>query len=236
MSAERQDDAILASWVANADAWTDAVRERRIPSRTAGTDRAIVDAVRRFPPGRMLDVGCGEGWLARALSPLGYAVTGIDASAPLIDRARELAGGDFRVLAYADLISEPGRAGGPYDLIVLNFALLAEEVAPLLRALATRLATGGAIVIQTVHPWMATGDRPYVDGWRLETFDAFGNAFPSSMPWYFRTLETWLAEVAAAGLQLIDLTEPRHPETSRPLSLVAVCRPASLRRAPSRDG
>jgi 2-polyprenyl-3-methyl-5-hydroxy-6-metoxy-1,4-benzoquinol methylase len=218
-----RDRAIAASWVANADAWTDAVRERRIPSRAAGTDRAIVDAVLRQPAGQLLDVGCGEGWLARAVAPRGYSVVGIDASAPLVGRARELGGGEFRVLSYDSLIDDPRLAGGPYDTVVLNFALLSDDIAPLLRALTSRLTARGAILIQTVHPWMAGGDEPYVDGWRLETFDAFGDGFPAPMPWYFRTLETWFAQVASAGLEITGLVEPRHPETRRPLSILLRC-------------
>ena len=210
--------------MANADAWTDAVRQRRIPSRVAGTDRAIVDAVQRHPPGRVLDVGCGEGWLARAVTAPGSSVVGIVAIAPLIERARELGGGEFKVLSYEALIADPELAGGPYDTIVLNFALLSDDVAPLLSALASALVPRGIVLIQTVHPWAAAGDQPYVDGWRLETFDAFEDAFPSPMPWYFRTLETWLTQIARAGLEVTHLAEPRHPETMRPLSLLLTLR------------
>ena len=220
-------DAIVTSWIANADAWTDAVRERRIPSRVAGTDRAIVDAVMQQPPGRVLDVGCGEGWLSRSLTAPGYSVVGIDASAPLIDRARELGGGEFHVLSYASLIADPTLSGGLYDIIVLNFALLSDDVAPLLRALMSRLTPRGVVLIQTVHPWVACGDQPYVDEWRVETFDAFGGTFPAPMPWYFRTLATWFAQIASAGLGVARVVEPRHPETARPLSLVLTCQRAS---------
>jgi hypothetical protein len=45
---------------------------------------------------------------------------------------------------------------------------------PLLAAARARLARGGALVIQTVHPWTARGDAPYADGWRTETFAGFG--------------------------------------------------------------
>jgi 2-polyprenyl-3-methyl-5-hydroxy-6-metoxy-1,4-benzoquinol methylase len=220
---ETRDDAIVTSWIANAEAWTEAIRERRIPSRVAGTDRAIVDAVLQQPPGRVLDVGCGEGWLARAVAGHGYSVVGLDASAPLIDRARDLGGGEFRVLSYEALIREPQLAGGSYDTIVLNFALLSDDATPLLAALASCLTPQGVVLIQTVHPWVASGDQPYTDGWRLETFDAFGGAFPAPMPWYFRTLETWFAQIASAELKLTFLAEPRHPDTGRPLSLVLTC-------------
>lgn len=224
MSDPGRDEKIIASWVANADQWTRAVRSSLIPSRVAGTDQAIVDAVRRENPRTVLDAGCGEGWLARALAAEGYAVRGIDGSAPLIDRAREHGGAEFEALSYDEIIERPERAGGPYDAIVLNFALFAERIAPLLRALATRLEPGGVIIIQTLHPWVAAEEPGYVDGWRVATFAGFGGPFPESMPWYFRTLATWSRELAEAELVIASIDEPRHPETGQPLSLLITAR------------
>lgn len=65
------DAKIVESWQNNAEAWTAAVRERRIESRTLVTDRAIVDAVLSRSPRHVLDIGCGEGWLGRALADRG---------------------------------------------------------------------------------------------------------------------------------------------------------------------
>jgi 2-polyprenyl-3-methyl-5-hydroxy-6-metoxy-1,4-benzoquinol methylase/glycosyltransferase involved in cell wall biosynthesis len=43
-----------------------------------------------LPPGsRVLDVGCGSGWLSEYFARLGYDVTGIDISASLIEMSRE---------------------------------------------------------------------------------------------------------------------------------------------------
>lgn len=224
---DRRESEIVRSWSANADAWARAVREGRIPSRVAGTDRAILDGVLRHGPGRVLDAGCGEGWLARALPTEGWEVVGIDASEELITRARQLGGGTFSTLAFEDIIAAPKAAGGPYEVIVLNFALFGERVAPLLAALDSRLCPEGRLILQTVHPWSAVGDAPYRDGWRVETFDSFGGEFPAPMPWFFRTMEGWLAEIAKGGLVVDRLEEPLHPDTGRPLSLLlTVCRGA----------
>jgi SAM-dependent methyltransferase len=43
------------------------------------------------PPRRVLDLGCGTGWISRFLARAGYAVTGVDISADVITAARELA-------------------------------------------------------------------------------------------------------------------------------------------------
>ena len=56
------------------------------------------------PVGRTLDVGCGEGRLARDLASRGYRVVGCDASETLIRFAREAdPAGDYRVTNAAAL-------------------------------------------------------------------------------------------------------------------------------------
>lgn len=42
------------------------------------------------------------------------------------------------------------------------------------------------------------------------------------MPWYFRTLESWIQLLAGCGYCLRDLREPRHPESDEPLSLIII--------------
>ncbi|HEV2734103.1 MAG TPA: class I SAM-dependent methyltransferase [Longimicrobiaceae bacterium] len=222
---EDAEEALRASWDGNAAAWTEAVRGGGIPSRRAGTDAAIVEAVARVPGRRVLDVGCGEGWLARALAARGREVVGVDGSAGLVERAREAGGGTFRVLGYDPIEADPRLLGGPFDAVVCNFALLGERVAPLLRALSTALAPEGRLLVQTVHPFTACGDAPYRDGWRTEDFAGFACPFPAAMPWRFRTVGSWLAEVREAGLELTEMEEPLHPETGRPLSLILVLVP-----------
>ncbi|KJK01872.1 methyltransferase type 12 [Pseudomonas sp. 21] len=218
------DARIRQSWQANADAWTRAVREQRIESRRLVTDAVILGAIADGPARRVLDIGCGEGWLCRALAERGSECVGVDASAPLIDSAQAAGGGRFEVMDYAALI-ESGSSLGQFDVLVCNFALLDEYIAPLLGALRERLSPGGRLLIQTVHPWAACADEPYADGWRLETFAAFGGEFSSPMPWFFRTLESWLALLNASGWRLRQLREPRHPDTGQPCSLLLELQP-----------
>ncbi|NUR32804.1 MAG: class I SAM-dependent methyltransferase [Gemmatimonadaceae bacterium] len=131
---------LLRSWTVNAEAWTSAVREQAIPSRRLVTDAAIVAACARViggrPDVRALDVGCGEGWLTRELTRLGAQATGVDGSAALIDAARAAGGADYACVSYEQLESDAEVRAGPYDLIVCNFSLLDDRVAPLLAALA----------------------------------------------------------------------------------------------------
>ncbi len=209
---------LAQSWVDNAVAWTEAVRAGQIASR-AVTDAAILAAVRRHQPRRVLDVGCGEGWLCRVLADEGVAMTGVDASPLLVEAARTKGGGAFQVLAYGDLVADASAVPGPFDVAVCNFALLGEDVGPLLAALRTRLSPAGHLLIQTLHPWRQMGTGPYADGWREERFDGFGSGTWSPMPWYFRTLGSWLAVLQQAGYQLHRVGEPGGTN-GQPASLI----------------
>lgn len=223
MCAMSEHDQLRRSWVANASSWRDAVRNGQIESRRLVTDAAIVDAVLEAHPRTLLDLGCGEGWLARALSSHGIDVTGVDASEPLIEAAQALGGARSLAISYEELIRNPAAAGTAFDVIVANFSLLDDRAEPILRAMATLLPSDGRLIVQTVHPAFACGDRPYADGWRTETFAGFPGEWPEAMPWYFRTIESWSRAFAGAGLAIAQVREPVHPGRGTPASLLFVC-------------
>lgn len=209
---------ILDAWHANATPWTRAVRAGGIESRRLATDRAIVEAVLARAPRTAIDFGCGEGWLARALAAHGVDVTGVDAVPALVEAAQGQGGGSFQVMSYAEV------AGGALrrraDVVVCNFSLLgAASVDGLLAAVPALLEPGGALLVQTLHPWYA-GVQPYRDGWREGSWAGCGEGFGDPAPWYFRTLGGWLDAFTVAGLRLTALHEPLHPRTGRPASVI----------------
>lgn len=227
---DQREHTILETWHANAAPWTRAVREHAIASRQQVTDRAILDAVLARRPRSVIDLGCGEGWLARALAVQGVDVLGIDAVPALVDAARTAGGGRFLAMDYAEV------AGGALceraDVVTCNFSLLGgESVDALLRAVPSLLRPGGALVVQTLHPLTACGGAPYVDGWRESSWAGCGDGFGQAAPWYFRTLAGWLDALARAGLYEVGRVEPMYPSTGKPASLILVAeaRHGSLR-------
>ncbi|MFI4970198.1 MAG: class I SAM-dependent methyltransferase [Lysobacterales bacterium] len=222
MSIDPLSDAkIVDSWGSNAAPWTVAVREQQIESRRLVTDRAIIEATLSCAPRSVLDIGCGEGWLARALAAAGIEVIGIDAIPALIDRARQAGGGDFRVMSYEDVAA--GKFNKSVDAVVCNFALLGNEsVSGLFGAVRSLLNPRGSLLIQTLHPLVACGDAPYEDGWRASSWAGFNTDFSDPAPWYFRTLESWIRLFAEHGLRLLELREPLHPQTQKPASVIFI--------------
>ncbi|MED4584284.1 class I SAM-dependent methyltransferase [Brevibacillus choshinensis] len=209
------------SWMINAEAWTKSVRENQIESRKIATDQAILDEINRFDPKRVLDVGCGEGWLVRTLGMQGMEVVGMDGSLELINKAQSAGGGHFVHLNYSDLTKAPSRLGSQFDVIVCNFSLLSEDISTILQSLAPLLSADGVILIQTLHPFSVAQHDRYEDGWREESFTGMGEGYKSSMPWYYRTMGSWLNEVQADGhLKLLHCQEPINPTTGKPLSLL----------------
>jgi len=234
-SQDPQEQDIIRSWYSNAAPWTRAIREASIASRKLVTDQAIIDAVSSVSCARILDIGCGEGWLARALSALGMRVTGVDVVPALIAQAAASAGvaragaasGDgtlgstaFQVQDYASIANRRWRAG-PFDAAVCNFSLLGREsVDSLIAALPWYLDDPGYVIIQSLHPVAACGEQPYRDGWREGSWLGFSSDFNNPAPWYFRTLETWRALLQRCGFDILECREPKAAGAVTPASVI----------------
>lgn len=213
------DALVIERWRDNTEAWTRAVRDGRISSRVLATDAAIVDAILARRPSTVLDVGCGEGWLARTLARHGIDVLGVDAVAGLVKLARQAGGGRFEVVSHEQLAA--GALGACFDLAVCNFSLLGEASTDnLVAAMPRLLNAGGTLLVQTLHPLTADPAQAYRDGWREGSWCGIEGDFGAPAPWYFRTLQTWIKMYGDAGLRIAELREPAHPQTTLPLSMI----------------
>jgi SAM-dependent methyltransferase len=109
---------------------------------------ALVAEVAGLPPGRVLDVGCGEGADAVWLAHRGWQVTALDVSAVALDRARAAAaqqGVDIRWVraALTDAALDPGG----FDLVTTHYpALRRTPGQDAERALLAAVAPGGVLL------------------------------------------------------------------------------------------
>lgn len=215
------DKTIIDSWLQNAEPWVSAVRNNQIESRSLVTNKAILDVISEKMPQKVLDIGCGEGWLSRALHKAGIYTHGIDVVPELVDEANKLGGGIFQVLAYEDLSQDS--IEGKFDIAVCNFSLLgSESVTKIFNCVTDLLNEDGYFIIQTIHPISGCGDANYEDGWRKGSWKGFSDSFTNPPPWYFRTLETWKALFQHNGLNLIEILEPLDPKTKTFASIIFI--------------
>ena len=227
---DSEEQEIIRSWHSNAAPWARAIRAASIASRKYVTNQAIIDAVVSISCTQILDIGCGEGWLARALSDHGMSVTGIDVVPELIAHAAATRGAGaagsvaFYVQDYASIANRQWR-GGPFDAAVCNFSLLGRKsVDSLIAALPGYLNDPGYLIIQTLHPVAACGAQTYQDGWRDGTWLGFSSDFQDPAPWYFRTLETWSALLQLCGFEILECLEPKAAGAVTPASVIWIGR------------
>jgi len=160
---------------------------------------------------RVLDAGCGHGYLARMLRRAGAEVVGVEPAANLIGRARELEERQQLGITYLHTdLSDPDRVGGTYDAVVSSMVMMAiPDWRPALATCVAALRPGGTLVIGIVHPafeqlrttWAEHGhyrlDR-YLSEYLIEGI----------APDFHRPLSAYLNELAALGCCLTEAAEP----------------------------
>ncbi|WP_392543477.1 class I SAM-dependent methyltransferase [Oryzobacter telluris] len=121
-----------------------------------------------LPPGRALDIGCGEGADAVWLAGQGWAVVGLDPSGVALDRARaaaEAKGVDVRWV-HAELAdAADDLADGAFDLVSAFYPTLFTDTNPL-PTLARLVAPGGSLLV--VHHADVDRDRARAHGFDPE--------------------------------------------------------------------
>ncbi len=217
------DKNIIDSWKKNSEPWIDAVQENQISSRLLVTNRAIIDTILSVSPETVLDIGCGEGWLARELSFSDILVSGLDVVPQLVREAKKFIKGNIYLMAYEEISDK--KIIERYDVAVCNFSLLGKEsVDHIFEVIPKILNRDGYFIVQTLHPHMSGEKYKYADGWREGSWSGFSSSFQDPPPWYFRTIDSWVELFSKNDLELVALKEPTHPKTGQIASLMMVGR------------
>ena len=159
---------------------------------------------------RVLDAGCGEGYLARALADRGARVTGIDLSPRLIEQARDK-DPDGRIdYQVADLSQTlPAMAGSFHaaaSYLVLNDV---KDYRGFAATLAAALKPQGRLVLAFNNPHSAVIDRHVADYFDSGAVSPYRGLWEAGIKAYYhhRTLEDYLDAFQAGGLRLIKLAD-----------------------------
>ena len=171
---------------------------------------------------RLLDVGTGEGQLARAAARLGISrVVGLDPTAAQLATARERAGGPTFVRAVA---SHLPFASGTFDAVVA--CLVFEHIVEYRTAIAEVgrvLEPGGRFLFFLNHPLLQTPNSGWIDDhilqeqyWRIgpylvEDVSEEEVAPGVRLPFVHRPLSRYVNAMAETGLLIEQMEEPAPP-------------------------
>ena len=211
---------ILDSWNKNADEWIKVIQNDAIPSRKF-TNKAILEMVSELDGKKMVDIGCGEGWLTREMGKLGWEATGLDAIESLVLEAQKKSDESFHVLTYEEIIDGKPMPNAPFDAAVFNFCLyLKDGLRELLLNTLKQLSPNGTLVIQTLHPFfLLQNGLPYKSQWLSDSWKGLPGDFTDGHSWYARTLEDWVAELNRLENINFSMKEIVNDE-EKPISLI----------------
>jgi 2-polyprenyl-3-methyl-5-hydroxy-6-metoxy-1,4-benzoquinol methylase len=179
---------------------------------------------------RVLDAGCGEGYLARALAARGAQVTGIDLSPRLIELARRKdPGGGIRYLV-ADLSRPLPESAGSFDAVASYLVLNdVRDYRGFVATLATVLKPGGRLALALNNPYGAvihSHVADYFDSGAVSPYRGLWVSGPTIITARWRTISmrSWRR---ACGWPSWPISRPWPVSTGR----TPGCRPASASRA-----
>lgn len=213
---------VLKSWDENADEWIKIIDSQEIQSRVT-TNRAIIELLSQLPSTKILDCGCGEGWLTRNMTQIGKECVGIDATQRLIEHARTKGPETYYSMSYDEIGNGKEIPESPFEAVVFNFCLYQRKgLVPMLQNLGKAVTPKGHIVLQTLHPFFLI-DRKlgYSSQWIANAWEGLPGNFTNGHEWYARTFEDWSSVFSESGLELIRIRETLTKQKT-PLSVIFV--------------
>jgi ubiquinone/menaquinone biosynthesis C-methylase UbiE len=179
---------------------------------------------------RVLDLACGNGYLARRFAREGARVVGVDASSPTVERAKareraEPLGVEYHV---ADAARLSGFDSGRFDRVASNMAIMdIEDAAGAIREAARVLRPEGRFVFSMSHPcfdvmsrsmWVVERQNYEDTVWRKVR--RYREPYEEDVPWrlddgrfartrgYHRPLSWYVSVLASAGFRVDAFEEP----------------------------
>lgn len=159
---------------------------------------------------RVLDAGCGDGYLARALAARGARVTAIDISPRLIEMARRLDRADQISYRVADLSAALPGEGASFDAAASYLVLDdVDDYRGFAVTLGAALKPGGRLVLAFNNPYDAVirkhvGD--YFDSGATHPYRALWAAGIKTR-YHHRTLQEYFEAFGAGGLVVTRLVD-----------------------------
>ncbi|MFX1482586.1 MAG: class I SAM-dependent methyltransferase [Promethearchaeota archaeon] len=231
------DEKIREQWERNAEAFSGLIEGRGTPHHRKILNPCVERLLGDVKDKKLLDAGCGEGYLARHYAKKGAVVIAVDLSKHLIETSKQLTSNeevdiDYRVDSICHLESV---LDDEFDLVLSNLVLLnvpclEDAISEFYRV----LKEGGVLVFSVVHPafnfygpgsWEMGEKDPetkrrvgryfkvdrYFDEKEYQHYwrTREGEKFPEPITFFHRTLSTYINSLSSAGFKLLEFAEPQ---------------------------
>lgn len=217
---EHPNDDASAAWETHAEWWLGEVATGLRPEYA---DQMIPLAVDLLAGCRsVVDVGAGEGQVARALAETGHDAVAVEPAAPLVQLADRHPGVCGVRAAANDLPLGNGSFDGAVASLVFEHIL---DFQGALDEIARVLAPGGRFVWFLNHPLTQAPGSGWVEdyisdehGWRIGTYAVASHEWEMldngvELPFFHRPLSQYINGLISAGLELETMLEPTPPES-----------------------
>jgi ubiquinone/menaquinone biosynthesis C-methylase UbiE len=229
------DSRILKQWEANAEDYAELVDGKGTPHHQKILNPCVERLLGDVEGKRLLDAGCGEGYLSEYYAQRGANVVGVDISEKMIAICRQrLKKQDIEFLV-GDVCNLHLFKESSLDIVLCNLVLLNVPCfEKALQEFSRVLGFNGLLVFSVVHPafnvfgpgrWELGEKSPdsgrrkgryfvlddyfeekeYLVRWKSRT----GIPFTKQFSFFHRTIGTYIKALTIAGFRLTDLEEPR---------------------------
>jgi 2-polyprenyl-3-methyl-5-hydroxy-6-metoxy-1,4-benzoquinol methylase len=222
------------SYSDNAEFWIKIIQDGLDPYRTQLTNDLVLKTIRPSLGLRVLDAGCGEGYMSRAIARQGAIAVGVDACDELIQAATTAAREENLPIEYftANVDNLP-LEDSSVDVVVCNHLVNdLQELKPAFQEFRRVLTPGGRLIILMLHPCFyrphddRTSSQPSVSAapsqpsvsaaeyfttrFISQPFKVAGIISPAKVRVWLRPLEEYTSSLTEADFFITALTEP-HP-------------------------
>jgi len=202
-------------WKKNADFWIKIIRENLDPYRLKVTNNAILKPLKGEKNLRILDAGCGEGYLSRLLAKMGNKVWAIDFCPKLIEAAerlerKELLGikyfrGDFRKTNFSSAF---------FDAIISHQTINEiENPGKAFKEFSRILKKKGRLILLFLHPCFEIDPKKYFQKAKIKKSYYLVSEIKSPSPYFYIHLPLfeWVKLLAETGFLIKKIGEPHPP-------------------------
>jgi len=217
-------------WSRVADDWRIQVGDEGDSNRLLNSDPVLWKFAGEVEGLKVLDAGCGTGYLSQKLHECGAHVTGIDFSKRMIEIARKhYPHINFRVDSCSDLGTIDT---DHFDMIISNYVLMdTPHLQETINAFHRVLTSSGRVILIFSHPCFPQGRATYTEkdneliySWKFSYFDQkkcvdppWGH-FTEDFIWFHRSLSDYWKAFNKAGFIVIEFEEPRLKNDHSPFA------------------